>query len=128
MTNAEKVTIVLPLPPRILSPNCPTASRRGRFMRAAAAKKQKELAKAAMEDALRGEMWRRAQVSAVFYHTVERRRDDVNHLAMLKSAYDGCILAGILPDDDRDHLQTTGAEFKVDKMFPRVELTFTRLE
>ena len=55
-----------------------------------------------------------------------RRRDDVNALAMLKAAYDGVILAGLLPDDDRSHLRTEGAEFFLDKKCPRVELIFTK--
>ena len=125
--SSEQVVIVLPLPPRVLSPNCPVASFRGRMMRAAAAKKQKRLAREATEDAARGERWERASVKAVFYHKTVRRRDDVNHLAMLKSAYDGVIEAGLLPDDDREHLRTDGAEFVLDKEWPRVELTFTRL-
>jgi len=124
----EQVVITLPLPPRILSPNCPVGSFRGRMMRAAAAKKQKCLAQESAEDALRGARWKKASVQAIFYHTTKRRRDDVNALASLKAAYDGVILAGLLPDDDREHLRTTGAEFKIDKDWPRVELVFTREE
>jgi hypothetical protein len=45
---------------------------------------------------------------------------------MLKSAYDGVVMAGLLPDDDREHLRTLGAEFYVDTKNPRVELVFTR--
>lgn len=123
----EQVVIVLPLPPRILSPNCPIGSRQGRFMYAAAAKKQKRTARQAADDAARGMVWEKATVKAVFYHKTVRRRDDVNHLAMLKSAYDGVVEAGLLPDDDIRHLRTEGAEFKIDKEWPRVELIFTRL-
>lgn len=121
----EALTIVLPLPPRILSPNCPVASRRGRFMRAAASRRYKRLAREAVE-AQRVAGWVAADVRAVFYHKTVRRRDDVNHLAMLKAAYDGCIEAGLLPDDDRTHLHTTGCTFEIDKKSPRVELVFTR--
>ena len=127
MTKAEEIVVVIPLPPRILSPNCPIGSFRGRMMRAAASKKQKRLAKASAEDAMRGcPGWTRASYRAVFYHPTNRRRDDVNHLAMLKSAVDGVIEAGLLPDDDREHLRVTGAEFAVDRDWPRVEMTFTR--
>lgn len=124
--SSDTVTIVLPLPPRILSPNCPVGSFRGRMMHAAAAKKQKKLAKESTEDAMRGERWERASVRAVFYHKTKRRRDDVNALASLKSAYDGVVLAGLIPDDDREHLRTEGAEFAIDKEWPRVELIFTK--
>lgn len=121
----ETLTIVLPLPPRILSPNCPCASRRGRFQRAAASRKYKQLAydAAIAQDC---PSWESATVSAVFFHKTERRRDDVNHMAMLKAAYDGVVLAGLIPDDDSVHLQTTGCSFETDKISPRVELTFTR--
>lgn len=122
----ERIRIILPLPPRILSPNCPIASFRGRMMRAAAAKKQKRIAKESAEDAMRGERWQKASVKAVFYCKTKRRRDDVNALATLKASYDGVIEAGLLPDDDRDHLRTEGAEFRIDKEWPRVELIFTR--
>ena len=122
----ESVVIVLPLPSRILSPNCPAGTRGGRFARAAAAKRYKRLALLAAEEAANGMAWERANILARFYHKTKRRRDDVNHLAMLKSAYDGVVMAGLLPDDDREHLRTIGAEFFIDKKNPRVELVFTR--
>ena len=122
----ESIMIVLPLPPRILSPNCPAGTRGGRFARAAAAKKYKRAAFFATLDAARGMRFEKASVAAKFYHKTSRRRDDVNHLAMLKAAYDGIVQAGLIPDDDREHLRTIGAEFFVDKKNPRVELTLTR--
>ena len=122
----ESVVIVLPLPARILSPNCPAGTRGGRFARAAAAKRYKRLALLATEEAANGMTWERATILARFYHKTKRRRDDVNHLAMLKSAYDGVVMAGLLPDDDREHLRTIGAEFYIDKKNQRVELVFTR--
>lgn len=126
-TQSEQIVVTIPLPPRILSPNCPVGSFRGRMMRAAAAKKQKRLAKASAEDAMRDSPgWLRASYKAVFWHKTARRRDDVNHLAMLKSAVDGVIEAGLLPDDDREHLRVTGAEFAIDKEWPRVEIVFTK--
>ena len=122
----ESVIIVLPLPPRILSPNAPAGTRGGRFARAAAAKKYKRIAYFATLDAARDMRFEKANVLAKFYHKTSRRRDDVNHLAMLKAAYDGIVSAGFLPDDDREHLRTIGAEFFVDKENPRVELILTR--
>jgi hypothetical protein len=124
----EQVVIILPLPPRVLSPNCPAGTRGGRFARAAAAKRYKEAAENATVEAAAGMRWEKCAVEAVFYHKNRRRRDDVNHLAMLKPAYDGVVLAGLVPDDDREHLRTAGAEFRVDKKNPRVELIFTRVE
>lgn len=125
--NDEKITIVLPLPPRQLSPNVPAGTRRGRIVRAVMSKRYKGQAREAAES-YRGIHWKKAEVFADFYHKTKRRRDDVNHMAMLKAAYDGIIQAGILPDDDSEHLRTTGAEFHIDKTNPRVEITLTRIK
>ena len=123
----ESVTIILPLPPSVLSPNRPAGTRGGRFARAAAAKRYKRIAREAVEDAMiESGPWERATVAAVFYHKQERRRDDVNHLAMLKPAYDGVVESGLLADDDAEHLTTLPARFEIDRDCPRVELTFTR--
>jgi hypothetical protein len=119
----ESCTVVLPLPPSILSPNNPPGSRGGRFARAAAAKKYKRLAREATEAVgIETGPWERATVQATFFHQKERRRDDVNHLAMLKPAYDGIVEAGLLVDDDSTHLTTLPARFKVDRKWERVEL------
>lgn len=124
----ETVTIVLPLPPAILSPNRPAGTRGGRFARAAASKKYRRAAKEAVISlGIESGPWLRATVRAKFYHKQARRRDDVNHLAMLKPAYDGVVEAGLLTDDDSEHLTTLPAAFAVDGE-SRVELTFTRIE
>ena len=123
----ESVTIILPLPPAVLSPNRPAGTRGGRFARAAAAKRYRKLARCAAEDTqITTGPWERATVAAAFYHKQNRRRDDVNHLAMLKSAYDGVVDAGLLVDDDAEHLTTLPASFAIDRECPRVELTFIR--
>ena len=44
--------------------------------------------------------WPKATVQAAFFHKQKRRRDDVNHLAMLKPAYDGLVDAGLLDEID----------------------------
>ena len=126
MATHEQIVIVLPLPPTVLSPNRPSGTRGGRFARAAAAKRYKQLAESRAVEAAMGERWNGATVEARFYHKTKRRRDDVNHLAMLKAAYDGIVLSGLIPDDDRDHLRTVGATFGVDRESPRVEIVLTR--
>jgi len=72
--------------------------------------------------------WEHATVAARFFHKTKRRRDDVNHLAMLKAAYDGIVDSGLLADDDSEHLTTLPAVFGIDREFPRVELEITRQE
>ena len=123
----ETVTIILPLPPRVLSPNCPPGSRGGRMAKAAASKKYRKLAcDAAKAEQVESGPWEKATARAAFFHKQRRRRDDVNHLAMLKAAYDGVVQAGLLADDDSEHLKTLTPTFAIDRKFDRVELTFTR--
>lgn len=95
--------------------------------KARAAKRYRRLAQEAAE-AIGAGPWNHATVMATFYHKTKRRRDDVNHLAMLKAAYDGVVDGGLLVDDDVEHLQTVGAVFQIDRQHPRVELLFTRLD
>jgi len=124
----ETVSIILPLPPRILSPNCPPGTRGGRFARAAASKKYKRLAcEAARAEQIESAPWEKATIQATFFHKTERRRDDINHMAMLKAAYDGLVEAGLLFDDDSKHLTTLPATFEIDREDPRVMLTVSRV-
>lgn len=125
----ETCLIVLPLPSGLLSPNRPCGSRGSRMARYRVSAHARLLAKNAAIDAqVESGPWGRATVSAVFFHKIERRRDDINHMAMLKPYYDGIVESGLLEDDDSKHLTTLPAKFEIDKKFPRVELTFTRME
>ena len=127
MSIIETCTIILPLPPGVLSPNRPPGSRGGRIKRAMVSKKYRRLAKeAALAVNIESGPWEKASATATFFHQTERRRDDVNHLAMLKPAYDGIVDAGIIRDDDSMHLSTRTPVFKIDKKFPRVEITIER--
>ncbi len=127
MTTSETVTIILPLPPSVLSPNNPSGTRGGRFARYGASKKYKRLAREQAEaQGIETGPWKKATVQATFVHKQKRRRDDVNHLAMLKSAYDGVVDSGLLLDDDSEHLTTLPALFEIDKE-SRVELKFERI-
>ena len=123
----ETATIILPLPPSILSPNHPPCSRNGRFAHAAAAKRYRRLACEATKAEDIAGPWERATVAATFFHKTDRRRDDVNHLGMLKPAYDGIVEAGLLVDDDSEHLTTLPAQFRIDRENPRVELRLARV-
>lgn len=123
----ESVTIILPLPPAVLSPNRLPGTLGGRMARAAAAKKYKLQARhAVLQERIETGPWQRATIRATFYHKQKRRRDDVNHLAMLKPAYDGLVIAGLLADDDAEHLTTLPAAFQVDRRHSRVELLVQR--
>jgi len=125
--DTETVTIVLPLPARVLSPNCAVATPGGRFAKAAATKRYRRIAREAVQDeCLVG--WERASVAATFYWPNQRRRDTDNAIASLKAAYDGLVDAGLLPDDDYEHMQRERPVFEIDRDHPRVELLVTRLQ
>jgi len=125
---SEILVIVLPPPPRVLSPNSMIASLGGRFKKAAAAKKYRRLAKEAiLAEQIESAPWERATVQAAFYRKTKRRRDPDNDNASLKSAYDGIVDAGLIPDDDYDHLQRLPPSTGIDREYPRVVLTITRV-
>jgi len=125
---SETVSIVLPLPPSILSPNRPCASAGGRMKKAAVTKKCRRLAREAIEESgVESGPWEKSSVKAVFYHAQKRRRDQWNYAAMLKGYVDGVVDAGLLVDDDSEHLTTLPVEFRLDQKCPRVELTFERI-
>lgn len=97
--------------------------------KAAATKRYRRLAREAVEaQRIESGPWERATVQSRFFHKTRRRRDDVNHVAMLKSAYDGVVDAGLLADDDSEHLTTLPASFEIDRHRPRVEIVFTKIK
>jgi len=129
MMKPESITIILPLPARVLSPNCPIFSPRGRMMKAAAAKRYRRITKEKVEDAkIETSPWDMAEISVTFFHKVKRRRDSDNYQSMLKSAYDGLVDAKLLVDDDSKHLKRNEPMFEIDKLYPRVEMTVERIE
>ena len=124
----ESCTIVLPLPPRCLSPNCPSGSTGGRIGKAMAAKKYRRLAReATTEEEIESGTWELVTMQATFYHKDERRRDGVNFNAMLKPAQDGIVDSGLVIDDDSESWTTQPPIFKMDKSYPRVEIEIERL-
>ncbi len=123
----EEATIILPLPKRILSPNCPCASRGGRIAKACAAKKYRRQAKeAALALQLDTTPWEFVEARATFFHDKKRRRDGANFNAQLKAVIDGIVDGGIMPDDSWDHFELLPPKFDTDMAFPRVEITVTK--
>ena len=115
-------TIVLPLPPKELSPNA-----RVHYMAKAKAAKRYRNRAALEAAAVRPDKpWKRATVQAFVYHKIRRGRDGDNMLASLKSAIDGLADGGII-ENDRE-LTHKPVVFGVDKSNPRVELLITRDE
>ena len=124
----EQVTIILPLPPKVLQPNCTVGTIGGRFMKAAATKRYRRLAKEAVEaECIETTPWGKVTVKAVFYFSHARRRDPDNAMGSLKAAYDGIVDTGLVADDDYEHMERMPPIFRGDCNYPRVELTITRL-
>jgi hypothetical protein len=97
------------------------------MMKAAATKRYRRLAKEAVEaERVESGPWEYATVEAAFYYKDARRRDQDNAMASLKSAYDGIVDSGLVPDDDYKHMGRGMPKFDVDRKYPRVELTITR--
>ncbi len=129
VSSPETVTVILPIPPRRLSPNCSFATRGGRFAKMAATRKYRTLAKEAVEAAcVESGPWERAVATVTFYWPDNRRRDEDNAVASLKAAYDGLVEAGLVVDDDSRHLRREMPIFAVDKAHPRVEMVIERRE
>jgi Holliday junction resolvase RusA-like endonuclease len=124
----EQVTIIMPMPPKVLTPNGRPFSRRGMIGKAVASKKQRLLAIERVEQLeLDTIPWPAVSVKYIFYHPVNRRRDDDNYIASMKAARDGIVQAGLVTDDNSELWLTEGAEFlKGDPK--RVEIVMTKIE
>lgn len=78
-----------------------------------------------MEQRIRRGEWTTAVVDYAFIVPDRRRRDVVNMMQSQKAAIDGVVSAGLIPDDDWQHL--TVGEIRVRVLKPAgVILTFTR--
>ena len=123
----ETITIILEIPHKSLSQNKPSSTFGGRMGKAREVKKYRLSAlKAIEQQGVSG--WQKAELHASFYYKTKRRRDSLNSMGMLKGAIDGVIDAGLLPDDDSEHLIPLAPSICLDTYAPRVELTFTRLD
>ena len=121
------VTIVLPLPSRILSPN----GRASRWAIIEAVKKHREDAFFTTRETMRAAKiaggWTRAESQDVFYFPDKRRRDTRNMEASLKPYFDGIVDAELLRDDNADVLTHHPSVFYFGNANPRVEITFRNL-
>ena len=125
----ESITIVLPLPARVLSPNCTIATVGGRMMKAAAIKKLRKLTcDLVTVECIESQPWGVVGVKAHFFFKNKRKRDDDNANGSLKAAYDGIVDAGLVENDDYDHMKRETPVFSLDKDNPRVMLVITRVE
>lgn len=125
----ESITIILPLPSGLLSPNHTVGSIGGRFAKAGAIKKYRRLAKEAVEaEQIDTSPWDKVLITSTFFFAQNRVRDSRNALGSLKSAYDGIVDADLIENDDYEHVQEGLPIFEMDRKHPRVELAVTRIE
>jgi len=118
----NSITIILPLPDPVLSPN----ARVHWAKKAKAAKSYREVAQWAAFKKMHPApaKWEKSSYKARFYFPTARRRDADNAIASLKSALDGVADAGLVVNDSG--LWPERPEFYTDKGNPRVEITFTK--
>ena len=120
----ESFKISLPVPAKVLSPNCTIGSIGGRFMKASSVKKHRRLAREAVSDSEIETMpWGHVIVDVAIYYATERRRDEDNAMGSLKSYYDGIVDSGLVADDDKINMTRRMPSLLTDSMFPRVEMT-----
>lgn len=125
----ETVVIVLPLPAKVLQPNCTVGTFGGRMMKASATKRYRRLAREAIEAEQIDTMpWGQVCVEAAFHHATDRKRDQDNAMGALKAAYDGIVDSGLVVNDDYEHMKRGSPTFAIDRVTPRVVLTITRVQ
>ncbi len=125
----ESIVIVLPLPDKVLSANFTVGGIGGRMMKATATKKYRLLTcEAVQNEQMESLPWKKVSVMASFYHKTKRRRDTDGAMYSLKSAYDGIVDAGVVPDDTPEYMKREEPEFSFDILYPLVVLTLTRLK
>ncbi len=131
----DSITITLTLPDPILSPNA-----RAHWAKLAMAKAKfralsrhltiREMRQHEMIGSFCSRMpeanWQRASEHTTFYFAQNRRRDKDNFSAMLKSARDGIVDAGLLADDSG--LVQHPVTFAIDRENPRVEIEIRKGE
>jgi crossover junction endodeoxyribonuclease RusA len=121
---AEEINIVLPLPPRVLSPNARTHwAVKSRATKALRCMAYLEVRKVCLGQS---KGWTTADCKVTWHAKTRRRMDRDNCLAMLKAAFDGLVDGGLLVDDcGLTHLPL---ELKHDPHSPRVELSIRRTD
>ncbi len=125
----ESIVIVLPLPNKVLSANFTVGGIGGRMMKATATKRYRCLVcEAVQNERVESLPWGKVSVEAEFYYKTNRRRDEDGLMYLLKSAYDGIVDAGIVPDDTPEYMKRDVPKLNYDPSCPGVILTLTRIK
>lgn len=125
----ESITIVLSLPNRVLSPNWMAGTIRGRYYKASAVKRLRQLTKEAIDaEQIETLPWPMVEVNVTFFWKTKRKHDEDNAMGSLKAVYDGIVDAGLVVDDDSKHMRRIIPIFETDHCCPKVVLTLIRQE
>ena len=126
--DVQRVTLILPLPSPHLSPNGRGGTRWRSSYVARARDEAVMVAQVAIYEQripLKLLPFPVVVAQETYYWPTKRRRDVRNAEASLKAYYDGFVRAGLLVDDDIDHLTHLPSRFAYDKEDPRVEVVIT---
>jgi hypothetical protein len=131
----EFIKIILPLPNKWLSPNKTIGSRGQRMAKWRYSRECKEKACAAVKDYQIEEQWKRVIIKATYFFRPGRKfKDSDNALGCLKSAFDGIVMSGLIPDDSPKYVQHTipeqyrEREIRDGSKKERVEIIIERLD
>ncbi len=110
--------LILPLPPKALSPN----ARKEWYQRSGVVANYRMHARVEALNAVRlpGTRWPTLPlltpvlVNVIATYRIKRKRDEDNLLASLKPAFDGIVDAGLIPDDNEKYLRINSVSIRVD--------------
>jgi len=121
MDIAESLTLVLPIPNKILSPNArPHWAAKSKAVKAHRFDAKWLALKRTDKDAC----WEKATIRYTFYWPTKAKRDDDNAVAMCKAYRDGIADAGVVVNDSA--FSTLPPVMLHDKKNPRLEIQITK--
>lgn len=120
----NEISIEIHCPPKECWQNRPSHY----MAKAKVVKAYRAAAHALMLEAMGGsDGWQRGRIHMEFCWPTRHRRDTLNAAGAMKAAIDGIIDAGLLPDDDGEHMEIGGISASLDKDNPRVIISLERL-
>lgn len=128
-SDVEHFVITLPPLPKCFSPNKRPRSRMGHILYRKAVKRYREGVIAAVAACgIQTFPWQYVSVSVYVYFKYNRRRDEDNLVASLKTVYDGIVRSGAVKDDTKQYMKRKWPAMLIDKENPRVMVLVERLE
>lgn len=121
MDTVESLTLVLPIPNKILSPNArPHWAAKAKAVKA----HRRDAWLLACGSIFHNSIWEKATIRYTFYWPTKAKRDDDNAVAMCKAYRDGIADAGVVVNDSA--FSTLPPVMLHDKKNPRLEIQITK--